>query len=120
LGSLGLLLTLIGIATVTAYAVSRRTHEIGVRMAFGADAGSVVWTMMRDATWPVGVGLVLGLGASYYATRLVATFLFETTPTDPVTFASVAALLALAATCAAWLPARRAARVDPVQALRGE
>jgi hypothetical protein len=120
LGSLGLLLTLIGIATVTAYAVSRRTHEIGVRMAFGADAGSVVWTMMRDATWPVGAGLLLGLGASYYATRLVASFLFETTPTDPVTFASVAALLALAATCAAWLPARRAARVDPVQALRGE
>lgn len=120
LGSLGLLLTLIGIASVTAYAVTRRTHEIGVRMAFGADAGSVVRTMMRDATWPVGVGLVLGLGAAFYATRFVASFLFETTPTDPITFAAVAALLAVAATWAAWVPARRAARVDPVQALRGE
>jgi hypothetical protein len=84
LGILGLILTLIGIASVTAYAVSRRTREIGVRMAFGADARSVVWTMMRDATWPVGAGLLLGLGTSFYATKLVEGFLFETTPTDPL------------------------------------
>jgi predicted lysophospholipase L1 biosynthesis ABC-type transport system permease subunit len=120
LGGLGFLLTLIGTGGVTAYAVSRRTREIGVRMAFGADARSVVWTMMRDVMWPVGVGLLLGLGASFYATKLVEGFLFETTPTDPATFATVAALLAIAATCAAWLPARKASRVDPVQALRAE
>jgi predicted permease len=120
LGGLGLLLTLVGIASVTAFAVSHRTQEIGVRMAFGADARSVVWTMMRDAVWPVGLGLLAGLGAASYATTLVASFLFETTPTDPMTFAAVAALLAVAATCAAWLPARAAARVDPVQALRAE
>ncbi len=120
LGGLGFLLTLIGTAGVTAYAVSRRTREIGVRMAFGADTRSVVWTMMRDATWPVAVGLLLGIGASLYANRLVASFLFETTPTDPLTFAAVGTLLGVATIGAAWLPARKAARVDPVQALRAE
>ena len=120
LGGLGLLLTLVGIASVTAYAVARRTREIGVRMAFGAAPDSVVWTMMRDAAWPMVVGLAAGLGASFYATRLVATFLFQTTPTDPATFAAAAILLAFTAAIAAWLPARRAARVDPVQALRAE
>jgi putative ABC transport system permease protein len=120
LGGLGLLLTLIGTGGVSAYAVSRRTQEIAVRLALGADGRSVVWTMMRDAVWPVGAGLLLGLGASSYASRLVASFLFETTPTDPMTFAAAAILLAASAMCAAWLPARKAARVDPVQALRME
>jgi putative ABC transport system permease protein len=120
LGSLGLLLTLVGIASVTAFAVARRTREIGVRMAFGAEPHSVVWTMMRDAAWPMVLGLAVGLGASVYATKLVGSFLFETTPTDPVTFAAAAIVLAVTAAIAAWLPARRAARVDPVQALRSE
>ena len=120
LGGLGLLLTLIGTAGVSAYAVARRSQEIGVRMTFGADVCLVVWTMMRDATWPVGLGLVLGLVASFYATRLVESFLFETTPTDPLTFAAAATLIATTALGAAWLPARKAARVDPVQALRAE
>ncbi len=80
LGALELLLTLIGTGGVTAYAVARRTQEIGVRMAFGADPRSVVWTMMRDATWPVAAGLAVGLGGACFASRLVASFLFETTP----------------------------------------
>lgn len=120
LAGLGLLLTLVGISSVTAYAVARRTREIGVRMAFGAAPRAVVWTMMRDAAWPMALGLAVGLGSSFYATKLVATFLFQTTPTDPLTYTAAAALLAVTSAVAAWLPARRAARVDPVQALRAE
>jgi putative ABC transport system permease protein len=120
LGSLGLLLTLVGIFSMTAYAVARRTQEIGIRMAFGAGAADVVRTMVRDAAWPAFVGLFAGIAAAMYATRIVAGFLFETTPHDPATFAAVAVLVSAAALVAAWLPARRAARVDPVIALRAE
>jgi predicted permease len=120
LGALGLVLTLVGIFGMTAYAVARRTQEIGVRMAFGARPGDVVRTMLGDATLPVGVGLVIGLAGAALATRLIESFLFQTTPTDAGTFAMVAATLAVTAVVAAWIPARRAARVDPVQALRAE
>ena len=76
--------------------------------------------MLRDATVPVAVGLVVGIGGAALATRLIESFLFQTTPTDAGTFAAVATTLAVAAVLAAWIPARRAARVDPVQALRAE
>jgi len=118
LGSLGLALALVGVFGMTAYAVARRTQEIGVRMAFGARAGQVVATMVRDSVWPIVMGTIAGLGAAALATRVIASFLFKTTPTDPVTFGAVAITLAVAGCLAAWLPARRAARVDPVQALR--
>jgi putative ABC transport system permease protein len=120
LGLFGLLLTLVGIFSMTAYAVARRTREIGVRMAFGARPVQVVGVMIRDAMWPVAIGLGAGLAGTYYATRLITSFLFETPPHDPVTLATVVALLAAAACLAAWLPARRAAAVDPVAALRAE
>jgi ABC-type antimicrobial peptide transport system permease subunit len=120
LGALGLLLALVGVASVTAYAVARRTQEIGVRMTFGARPGQVVRTMMADAVWPVAIGLVLGLVGAFFATRVVASFLFETTVHDPATFAAVVATVVVSAILAAWLPARRAARVDPVVALRAE
>jgi putative ABC transport system permease protein len=120
LGVFGLLLTLVGIFSMTAYAVARRTREIGVRMAFGARPLQVVGVMIRDAVWPVALGLVAGLAGTYYATRLVTSFLFETAPHDPVTLIGVVAVLAAAAGLAAWLPARRAASVDPVSALRTE
>lgn len=120
LGGLGLLLTLVGIFSMTAYAVARRTQEIGVRMAFGARPGDVVKTMVRDAAWPAFLGLAAGMLVALYATRVVASFLFDTTPHDPATFAAVAGLMSVAALAAAWLPARRAARVDPVIALRAE
>jgi ABC-type antimicrobial peptide transport system permease subunit len=120
LGTFGLLLTLVGIFSMTAYAVARRTREIGVRVAFGARPAQVMGIMMRDAVWPVAVGLAVGLGGTYYATRLITSFLYQTTPHDPATLTAAAGLLAAAACLAAWLPARRAASVDPVTAVRTE
>lgn len=120
LGGLGLLLSLVGVFGMTAYAVARRTHEIGVRMALGARPADVVVAMMRDSTWPAVLGIVVGLGASTMATRVIASFLFNTEPTDPITFTLVGVMLGLAACLAAWIPARRAALVDPVAALRSE
>ncbi|MEO8521784.1 MAG: ADOP family duplicated permease [Acidobacteriota bacterium] len=120
LGAFGLLLALVGIFSMTAYAVARRTREIGVRVAFGAQPGQVVAVMLRDVAWPVALGLVAGLGGTYYATRVIASFLFETPPQDLPTIAAAVALLGGAAAAAAWLPARRAASVDPLTALRAE
>ncbi len=120
LGGLGLLLTLVGIFSMTAYAVARRTREIGVRIAFGAGPADVVLAMVRDAAWPVLLGLSAGMVGAYFATKVIASFLFQTTPHDPATFAAVAVLMGGAALAAAWVPARRAARVDPVIALRAE
>jgi hypothetical protein len=118
LGGFGFVLTLVGIFSMTAYAVARRTREIGLRMAFGASAGDVVRAMVRDAAWPVVAGLIVGLLGAYYASRIVASFLFQTPPHDPVTLAWAVGLLGIAACVAAWIPARRAALVDPVAALR--
>jgi len=120
LGGFGLLLALVGVFGMTAYAVSRRTQEIGVRVAFGASPSSVVGVMMRDAALPVVIGVAGGLVGSWWATGVIKTFLFKTEPRDPVTFGWVALLLATAALLAAWIPARRAARVDPIIALRSE
>ena len=120
LGAFGLLLTLVGIFSMTAYAVARRTREIGIRVAFGARPGQVVGVMIRDAVWPVAIGLLAGSAAAHYATRIIRSFLFQTMPHDPATLAGVAALLGVAACLAAWLPARRAASVDPISALRAE
>jgi len=77
-------------------------------------------TVVRDSAIPVVIGVAIGLGGALVATRVIKTFLFETTPTDPLTLAAVAVTLAIAGTLAAWIPARRAARVDPVTALRAE
>jgi putative ABC transport system permease protein len=120
LGAFGLLLTLVGIFSMTAYAVARRTREIGIRVAFGARPRQVVAVMIRDAIWPVALGLAVGLAGTYYSSRLITSFLFQTTPHDAVTLASVLILLGAAACLAAWLPARRAASVDPLLALRAE
>lgn len=118
LGGLGLALALVGVFGITAYTVARRTREIGVRMAFGARSGQVVQAIVRDAAIPVAVGIVVGLLAALGATRVIESFLFETAPTDPAIFASVAVVLAITGCLAAWIPARRAVRIDPVSALR--
>jgi putative ABC transport system permease protein len=120
LGGLGLLLAIVGVFGMTAYAVARRTREIGVRMAFGARPGEMVRHMLRDAVIPVIVGTVIGLAGAAYATAIIASFLFETQPVDVVTFAIVAVVLLLSGFTAALIPSARAARVDPVTALRVE
>ena len=118
LGGFGLLLTVVGIFSMTAYAVARRTREIGIRMALGARPADGPHDGPRRAASCLGLGV--GLGGTYYATRVITSFLFQTTPHDPATLASVVVLLGVAACVAAWIPARRAASVDPVTALRSE
>jgi predicted permease len=115
-----LVLGAIGLYGVIAYVVSRRTREIGVRMALGAERGRVARLVVGQGLALVGVGLALGLGAAAGLTRLLGSLLFEVSPTDPPTFAAVAALLAAVCLAAAYLPARRAAAVEPVEALRSE
>jgi putative ABC transport system permease protein len=119
-GGLGLALTLVGIVSTTAQAVSRRTHEVGVRMAFGARPGDVVRHMLRDTFRPVLAGTAVGLLGAWYATRFIESFLYDTPPREPVTFVVVAVIMIVVAVLAAWIPARRAANVDPVVALRAE
>ncbi|HSC29183.1 MAG TPA: ABC transporter permease [Vicinamibacterales bacterium] len=120
LGGLGLTLALVGVFGMTAYAVTRRTTEIGVRMAFGARPGQVVRAIVRDSAVPIAAGTALGVGGALLATRVIESFLFETAPTDPVTLAAVALMLASAGCLAALVPALRAAKVDPVASLRAE
>ncbi len=120
LGGLGLVLALVGVFGMTAYAVECRTSEIGVRMAFGARPGQVVATIVRDAAASISIGTLLGLGGAAFTTRVIESFLFETTPTDAATFAAVALTLVVVGCLAALVPAMHAARVDPVATLRAD
>jgi len=115
-----LLLASLGLYGVLAYHVTQRRHEIGVRMALGAGTKAVLGYVLRRGALMVAPGLALGLLASMAGTRLIARFLYEIGPTDATTFVAVSAGLALAAVVASVWPAWRAARIDPVQALRGE
>jgi putative ABC transport system permease protein len=118
LGGLGLVLALVGVFGVTSFAVAQRTTEIGLYLALGARPGQVVAAIVIDASMPIGVGLAFGIAMAFFATRLIATFLFQTTPRDPLTFALVVVTLGATGCLASYVPARRAARVDPVIALR--
>jgi putative ABC transport system permease protein len=119
-GAIALVLAAIGIYGLMAYSVQQRTQEIGIRMALGADRSTirrlVVWHGMRLAI----VGVVLGIAASFGLTRLIASFLFGVKSWDPIVFISVPIVLAAVALLAVWLPATRAAKLDPMQALRVE
>jgi predicted permease len=117
-GALALLLAGIGLYGMSAHAVSRRRTEIGIRMALGADRGGVVRLVLRRVAAPVGLGLVAGAALSFWASRFVATLVYGLEPRDPATFAGAALVLAGTAVLAAWLPARRAARIDPARVLR--
>ena len=116
--SVAVLLAAIGVYGVLAYLVSQRTQEIGVRLAVGATPGDVARLFVREGAGLTLVGVACGLAGSLAATRTLSTLLFGVTTTDPVTFAAVAGMLALVALLASYLPARRAARVDPMSALR--
>jgi putative ABC transport system permease protein len=115
-----LALASIGIYGVLAYLVTQRTREIGIRMALGARAADVVRLVLRDGMMPVAAGSAAGLVAAMAATRTIRTMLFGVTPLDPASLAAAPAILAAAALLACYLPARRAARVDPLVALRDE
>ena len=117
LSAIGLVLAAVGIYGVIAYFVTRRTQEIGVRMALGATRGDVVRLVIGQAARPVMLGIVAGIVASAFLTRVLASQLFGVTPGDPVTFAIVAIALAIVALLASLLPAARAATVDPTRAL---
>ena len=119
-GGLAITLAAIGLYGVIAYVVAERTHEIGVRMALGARARDVLRMVLGRGLRLVALGLALGLAGALGLTRFIASQLYGVRAMDPVTFASVSALLALVALVACWLPARRAARVDPLIALRNE
>jgi putative ABC transport system permease protein len=117
---LAVALALVGIAGVTAYAVTQRTRELGIRMALGAQPQDVVRLLMGESLRRVAIGVALGLVTAFWMTRLLASLLFEVTPRDGGTFAVTAALLSAVALLATWMPARRATRVDPMVALRTE
>ena len=118
--ALGLVLAAVGIYGVTSYAVAQRTNEIGLRLALGAQTGNVVSMIVRQGAVVILAGISIGLIASLVLTRFLKSQLFGVTSTDPITFLSIGVLLAVVALLASWIPARRAARVDPLTALRYE
>jgi predicted permease len=119
-GAMALLLGTVGLYGVIAYSVSQRTREIGIRMALGAQQRDMVRLVLDEGTLVILTGLAIGLAGSLALTRFLSSLLFGVTPTDPLTFACVAVLLALVALAACYIPARRAIRVDPLIALRCE
>ena len=115
-----LLLASLGIYGVISYSVYRRTNEIGIRIALGAQASQVSMLVLRQGIRPVISGLLVGVGAAVAAGRLIGSFLFGTEARDPAAISAVVVLLLLVATVACWAPARRASRIDPMAALRSE
>jgi putative ABC transport system permease protein len=119
-GSIGLILVTIGVYSVLAYTAARRTHEIGIRMALGAESADVLGLVIKMGLRLVAVGVGIGLLASLLLARVIATQLWGVSAYDPVTLAGVTVLLLLTALVACWIPARRASQVDPLVALRYE
>ncbi|HEV2388855.1 MAG TPA: ABC transporter permease [Candidatus Acidoferrales bacterium] len=120
LGILGLVLSVVGVYGVVSYAASQRTHEIGIRLALGAPPVQVLKMIFSQGLVVVGIGAAIGMAAAFAIARVVGNFLVGVSPTDPLTYASVTAVLVLVALTASYVPARRAMRLDPVIALRHE
>jgi putative ABC transport system permease protein len=119
-GIMALLLGIVGIYGVMSYVVSRRTREIAIRLALGAEAGQLVRTFVGDGLMLAGPGVVIGLAAAAGLTRLMKSVLFGISTLDPVIYIAMPAVLVAAALLASYLPARRASRIDPIEALRLE
>jgi len=117
---LALVLTVIGLYGVISYLVNQRTQEIGIRMALGAQMGHIMRMVLKQGMLLVLIGIGVGLGASLALTRLITKLLYKTSATDPVTFSLIAVLLIVVALLACYIPARRATKVDPLDALRYE
>jgi len=120
LGFIGLVLTIVGLYGFLAFRVTQRRHEIGIRMALGASRRATVWLILRDTASMAAIGLAIGLVLALAATRLETAVLFGVRPLDALSLAEALVVLAAAMAAAAWLPAHRAASIDPMQALRSE
>ena len=119
-GGLALGLAVVGLYGVKAYSVARRTREIGIRMALGAQPGMVLRMIMREGSIMLLSGVAIGLLLAVATAKILSGILYQVGPLDPVAFTVAPLLLAAAALIATWLPARRATHVDPIQALRTE
>ena len=120
LGSLGLILALVGVFGVVSFTVSQRTNEIGIRLAMGAAQSSILRLILRQGVWIISAGLASGILLALAISRLVGNFISGVSPYDPLTYIGVSAILCAVALLACYVPARRAARVDPMVALRYE
>jgi predicted permease len=119
-GGLALLLAAMGLYGVLSYGIARRTREFGIRIAIGAEGRSILAIVLREAGWVLAFGIVSGLAAAWVLGRIVSSLLYGVQPTDLPSMAIAVGVLAAAGTLAAWVPARRASRIDPIQALRYE
>lgn len=119
-GALAVLLGAIGIYGVTSFAVSHRRAEISVRLAFGAEARTVLWQVMRESLELVGIGLLLGVGGAIALTRILSSRLYQLDPTSPLALGAVAVVLCVVGVLSAYFPSRRASRSDPAEVLRGD
>jgi putative ABC transport system permease protein len=120
MGSVALLMAITGIYATVAFAVNERKREIGIRLAFGAEQGDIQRLVIRRGALLLAAGLVVGVVGALVLTRCVSSLLFQVSPTDPVTFLGAVLLLGAVALAACYLPARRAARIDPMVTLRCE
>ena len=119
-GAMALALAIVGIYGVLAYAVAQRRHEVGIRLALGAQPKALKWLFVRRGLTLNCIGGIIGLTLAFGLSRSIASLLFGLTPLDPLTYAAAAGLIALAATAASYVPARRAASMNPMDTLRSE
>jgi ABC-type antimicrobial peptide transport system permease subunit len=119
-GGLALLLACVGLYGLMAYAVARRTGEIGIRLALGAHRGQIVWLVLRETLWLGVAGIAAGVVLAVWAAGFAKSLLYGVSGADPVAIAVTVGVLMLVGAIAAWMPARRALRVDPVVALRND